>query len=169
MTFIIETARLGMREYHPDDAEDFFALCTNPQVMRYTGESAPGSIEEARQALAGYPDYTKHGFGRWACIHKASGRFIGFTGLKRLEELDGEVDLGYRFFPEFWGQGIATESGLPCIRYDFDVLGLDRIIGLALPENVASVRVLEKCGMTLERYVDYGHQGTPALYAIQKS
>ena len=169
MTFIIETARLGMREYHPDDAEDFFALCTNPQVMRYTGESAPGSIEEARQALAGYPDYTKHGFGRWACIHKASGRFIGFTGLKRLEELDGEVDLGYRFFPEFWGQGLATESGLPCIRYGFDVLGLHRIIGLALPENSASVRVLEKCGMRFERLVSCGQQEKVALYAIEKS
>ena len=42
MTFIIETARLGMREFHADDAEDFFALCTNPEVMRYVGDGYDG-------------------------------------------------------------------------------------------------------------------------------
>ena len=137
--------------------------------MRYVvGESAPGSVAEMRQKLADYPDYAKHGFGRWACIHKASGRFIGFSGLKRLEDFDGEVDLGYRFFPEFWGQGLATEAGLPCIRYGFDVLKLERIIGLVLPDNVASARVLEKCGMRFESFVAYGRNKKVARYTVER-
>ncbi len=167
MSFIIETERLGMREFSPEDAEDFFALCTNPQVMEYiVGEEIPANVETSREKIANYPDYERHGFGRWACIHKATGRLIGFTGLKRLEDLGDEVDLGYRFFPDFWGQGLATESGLRCIRYGFEVLGLDRIIGLALPDNVASIRVLQKCGMIFERFVSDAHAGRVALYSI---
>ncbi len=167
MSFIIETERLGMREFGPADAEDLFALCTNPQVMQYVvGEEAPADVEAMRERITSYPDYKRHGFGRWACIHKATGRLIGFTGLKRLEEFGGEVDLGYRFLPEFWGQGLATESGLPCIRYGFEVLGLVRIIGLALPDNVASIRVLKKCGMTFERFVVDPHAGRVARYCI---
>ena len=117
--------------------------------------------------LAEYPDYDKHGSGRWSCIHKESGRFIGFSGLKYLEDFDGEVDLGYRFFPEFWGRGLATESGLASISYGFDVLGLDRIIGLAVPENIGSIRVLQKCGMSFERRTTYDGQNV-VLYAIEK-
>ena len=168
MSFIAETERLGMRLYHPHDAEAFLALCSDPEVMRYIpGEAPPGSVEEMRQMLADYPDYKKHGFGRWSCIHKETGRFIGFTGLKFLEDFGGEVDLGYRFFPEFWGQGIATEAGLASLRYGFDVLGLQRIIGLAVPENTASRRVLEKCGMSFERHTTFdGHE--VAVYALNK-
>ena len=168
MSFIVETDRLGMRPYDPDDAGEFFALCSDHKVMRYiVGEAVPGSVDEWRRMLTEYPDYAKHGFGRWSCIHRESGRFIGFSGLKYLENFDGEVDLGYRFFPEFWGRGLATESGLASVRYGFDVLGLDRIIGLAVPENTASIRVLEKSGMSFERHTTYdGHN--VALYAIEK-
>ncbi len=168
MSFILETDRLGMRPYDPDDAEEFFALCSDPKVMRYiVGEAVPGCVDEWRRMLAEYPDYDKHGFGRWSCIHKESGRFIGFSGLKYLEDFDAEVDLGFRFFPEFWGRGLATESGLASVRYGFDVLGLDRIIGLAVPENIGSIRVLEKCGMSFERHTIFDGQNV-ALYAIEK-
>ncbi len=156
-----------MREFISEDAGDFFALCTNPKVMKYiVGEEVPADVEAMREKIASYPDYKRHGFGRWACIHKATGRLIGFTGLKRLEDFGDEVDLGYRFLPEFWGQGLATESGLPCIRYGFEVLELDRIIGLALPENTGSIRVLQKCGMTFERFAVDPHAGRVALYSI---
>ena len=168
MSFIVETDRLRMRPYDPDDAEEFFALFSDPKVMRYiAGEATPGSVDEMRRMLADYPDYDKHGFGRWTCIHKESGRLIGFSGLKYLEDFNAEVDLGFRFFPEFWGRGLATESGLASIRYGFDVLGLDRIIGLAVPENISSIRVLEKCGMSFERRTTFEGQNV-VLYAIEK-
>ncbi len=168
MSFIVETERLGMRRYHPDDAEMFLALFSDPEVMRYIpNELAPDNVDEMRQMLVDYPDYKKHGFGRWSCILKETGRFIGFTGLKFLEDFGGEVDLGYRFFREFWGRGIATEAGLASLSYGFDVLGLQRVIGLALPENIASKRVLEKCGMSFERHATYDGQEV-AVYAVEK-
>ncbi len=167
MSYIVETKRLGMRPYHPDDAEPFLAMYNDPAVMRYlTGETTPSSVEEMRQRIVDYPDYKKHGFGRWSCILKETGQFIGFSGLKFLEDFHGEVDLGYRFFPKFWGQGIATESGIASLQYGFEVLKLKRIIGMAIPENKASIRVLEKCGMSFEKNDDY--DGTDVVvYAIE--
>ncbi len=87
------------------------------------------------------------------------------TGLKVLEDWQGEVDLGYRFLPEYWGQGLATEASRAALQYGFEVIGLKRVIGLVMPENVASIRVLEKVGMQYEKSVRY--DGDPVeLYAI---
>lgn len=149
-----ETERLILRAATADDAEAMYALNTNPEVMRYTGEPMPESVDAMRERLANYPDWERHGFGRWACVDKASNRVIGFAGLKRLEDI-GEVDLGYRLIPEFWGRGLATEASLACVRFGFETIGLDYMIGLVIPGNTGSVRVLEKVGMTYEGMFEY--------------
>ena len=77
-----------------------------------------------------------------------------FLWLKYLPELDA-VDIGFRFFPEYWGQGLATEAGSACMTFGFETLHLDRIIGLVLPENKASVRVLEKIGLHRTGTISY--------------
>ena len=82
--------------------------------------SGTTSVEHARESLRDRPiaDYRKHGFGRLACIDLASGRLIGFAGLKYLEDL-GEVDLGYRLLPDFWGRGLATEAAQAVLDHGF--------------------------------------------------
>jgi RimJ/RimL family protein N-acetyltransferase len=152
MKVILETDRLLLREYVEDDAEAFLKLNTDPEVLRFVPDKALLNVEQARQVLIDHPiaDYRKNGFGRGACILKSSGEQIGFAGLKYLKELD-EVDIAYRFMPTYWGQGLATEAARASVRYGFADLGLKRIIGLVMPENTASVRVLEKAGL---RYSD---------------
>jgi RimJ/RimL family protein N-acetyltransferase len=141
-----ETSRLRLRALTVDDAEAVLALNGNPVVMTHTGEPLWTGLEQTRPRLADYPDFEKYGFGRWGCIYKPENEVIGFSGFKYLPTLD-EVDLGYRFLPEYWGQGLATESGSACILYGFETMGLDHIIALVKPENTRSVRVLEKLGM----------------------
>ena len=141
-----ETDRIMHRAFTLDDCEAFYRLNSHPEVMRYTGEPPLESLEDARQAIANYPDFDSVGFGRWACVLKETGAVIGFSGLKYLPELDA-VDVGFRFFPEYWGKGIATETCTACLAFGFDVLNLERILGLVLEENTASIRVLEKCGL----------------------
>ena len=153
-----ETERLRLRAFTVDDAEDFFALNGNPEVMRLTGEEPLDSVESARAAIAAYPDFATVGYGRWACVLKETGRIVGFCGLKYLEELDA-VDLGYRFLPELWGLGLATEASRSSLRFGFEVLGLDSVVGLVLPANHASIRVLEKVGMRPDGEITYdGHR-----------
>ena len=148
MKVILDTERLILREYTDDDAPAFFELNSDPEVMRYVPDKAMESVEQAREILRNHPmiDYKERGFGRWACILKANGKHIGFCGLKYLKEID-DIDLGFRFVPSQWGKGLATEAAVASIRYGFDELKLDHIVGFAELENRASIRVLEKVGM----------------------
>jgi [ribosomal protein S5]-alanine N-acetyltransferase len=160
MKVILETDRLLLREFVEEDAEAFFKLNTDPQVIRFVPDKPLLSVEQARQILLDHPiaDYRKHGFGRGACILKSSGEQIGFAGLKYLEEL-GEVDVAYRLLPAHWGQGYATEAALASVQFGFADLRLKRMIGLVMPENLASARVLEKAGLRyIERVTFWGHQ-----------
>ena len=145
---MLETPRLILREYTAEDAEDFFRLNSDPDVMRYVPDEPTQSVADARAILVSRPaaDYRERGFGRWACILKATGEHIGFCGLKYLPEIDG-VDLGFRFLPGHWGKGLATEAATACLEYGFGKLALSEIVGFAEPENHASNRVLEKVGM----------------------
>ena len=160
MKVILETDRLLMREYVEEDAEAFFKLNSDPEVLRFVPDKRLLNVEQARQILIDHPivEYRKYGFGRGACILKSTGEQIGFAGLKYLEEF-GEVDVAFRLMPNHWGQGLATEAAIASVRFGFADLGLKRIIGLVMPENIASVRVLEK---TVLRYTEtvtfWGHQ-----------
>jgi [ribosomal protein S5]-alanine N-acetyltransferase len=160
MKVILETDRLLLREYVEEDADAFFKLNTDPDVLRFVPDKPLLNVEQARQILIDHPiaDYRKYGFGRGACILKSTGEKIGFAGLKYLEEL-GEVDVAYRLLPKYWGQGFATEAALASVRFGFADLDLKRIIGLVMPENIASVRVLEKTGLRYVETVTFlGHQ-----------
>ena len=149
-----ETERMRLRAPEIEEADAFYRLNRDPQVTRYTGEPALASLDEAREAIATYPDFDTVGFGRWSCLSKDNGTYLGFCGLKYLEDLD-EVDVGFRFLPEFWGQGLATEACVASLQFGLEVIGLERIIALVLPENLASIRVVEKSGMTAAGPVDY--------------
>ncbi|MFG0275674.1 MAG: GNAT family N-acetyltransferase [Phycisphaerales bacterium] len=155
-----ETDRLRHRAFTPDDAPAFFALNSDPEVMRFTGETPVASLGDAAAAIASYPDFETVGFGRWACVRKDTGAVIGFCGLKRLPDLH-EVDIGYRLLPAHWGQGFATEACAACMRFGFERIGLERIIALVLPANTRSIRVLEKVGLRPEGEVVY--EGLRAL------
>ncbi len=167
MKTILETERLLLREFVLEDVEDFFRMVSDPDVIRYTGDGAK-TIEEARKGLEERPiqDYRKYGYGRWATVYKPNGKVIGFAGLKYLDDV-GDVDLGYRFFKEYWGQGIATEASRAIVAYGFDVLRLPHIIAFADIENKASIRVLEKVGFRFEKFTTYRDHEV-AWYVIEK-
>lgn len=146
MRKIIETKRLMLRELNVSDSKHFFDLNSDPEVLKYTGDEPFLSISEAELFLKNYTDYKVNGFGRWAVISKESGEFVGWCGLKLNEE--EFIDLGFRFYRKEWGKGYATESAKASLEYGFKNLNIDEIIGRASFENGASVKVLEKLGMS---------------------
>ncbi|MCH2023154.1 MAG: GNAT family N-acetyltransferase [Saprospiraceae bacterium] len=171
MKLILETKRLIIRETNIDDAESIFDLHTNKDVQQYTGEPMPLSLQEVQEGLHKHAEenFVKRGFGRWAVIHKSHNKLIGWSGLKYLTEFD-EIDLGYRFFPEYWGMGIATETAIPIVKYGFEILNLNRIIGIAMKENIASINVLKKAGMTFDKCAPY-EEGSVSVewYSVEKT
>jgi [ribosomal protein S5]-alanine N-acetyltransferase len=148
MNIVIETNRLLLRTFTMNDAELIYELNLGPDITRYTGDP----IRDTNHALeiletVILPQYALYNHGRWAVLVKPELEFIGWCGLKTRPERDNEIDLGYRFFKRSWGKGYATEAAFACLKYGFQKLGLHRIVGRAMPDNIASIRVLEKCGM----------------------
>jgi ribosomal-protein-alanine N-acetyltransferase len=152
MTYIFETERLRARLFTLADAQLVFDLNSDPAVTRYTGDGPCSDLRHAQEILETIilPQYTLYGIGRWALELKSTGDFIGWCGVKLLDE-NKEYDLGYRFFPKYWGLGYATESAKASLDY-VHKLGIERITGHAAVENTGSVNVLKKLGMKHERY-----------------
>jgi RimJ/RimL family protein N-acetyltransferase len=147
----IETARLRLRTWRESDLAPYARICADPEVMRYL--SGPMTREHSEEQVAEFVGHwEERGFGLWAVEEKSSGAFIGFIGLLYHEDWsEGEhrTEVGWRLDRPFWGRGLATEGATASLRYGFEKLGLERIISIAVPENLASRRVMEKLGMTL--------------------
>ena len=156
MDKVIDTGRLILRRFEVSDLEAFYLLCSRPEVIRYAQATPVASIDEAREFMKAAPfkDYATYGYGRFACAWKETGAVIGFSGLKYVPEI-GDTELGYRFFPEYWGIGLATEAGRASIEFARSDLGLVRLVAMVHPENVASARVVTKLGFALEKQLRY--------------
>ncbi len=149
---MIETARLSIRLPEERDAEPYLAIHSDPDVTRWMDDSVrPRSLDEERERIEGRRGLQdQHGFTMWAVEEKETGELVGAAGLFHVEGVGPDVEVAYRFAKDRWGRGYATEAARACIAFGFEEVGLDRIVGLVVPENVASARVLEKCGLTLE-------------------
>jgi RimJ/RimL family protein N-acetyltransferase len=165
----IETERLLIRPFKMEDIEPSYTMNLDAEVSKYTGDGGVVSKKEIERRIVEnvFGDYEKYGFGRLAVELKGENKFIGFTGLKYLEDLD-EVDLGYRFMKEYWGKGIATESGKACVNLGFNKLGLKKMIAMVLPENTGSIHVLEKLNFKYEKEILEDNQ-LAKLYSLIKS
>lgn len=163
---ILATARIDLTQLLPSDAPEAFALNGDPEVVRYTGDGPFASVEAAQAFLESYRDYRAYGYGRWALRRREDGAFLGWCGLKYHPDTC-ETDLGYRLHRRFWGQGYATEAGLGCLHHGFWKLGLERIVAHVMEANLASIRVLEKCGLSPVASISI--EGQPGLiFSIQR-
>lgn len=145
--FIFSSERLLFREFSIDDAALIHRMNSDPLVLKYVHE-LPSTPERALERLHNsiIPHYQRYGYGRWAVLLKESNDFIGWCGLKFRPERK-VTDLGYRFIPSYWGKGYAFEAANACLVYGFNHLQFDRITATAHIENMASLRIIEKCGM----------------------
>lgn len=162
----LETPRLHLRQFLPEDALVFFLLNADDEVIRYTGDRPFRSVAESLALIEGYRQYEDFGLGRLVMVEKSTGEVIGWCGLKYLAE-EAEVDIGYRIFKRYWNQGFTTEAAKVCLKYGFEEKQLNSIIGRANASNYGSIRVFDKLGMTFER--DDNLDGKPwKLYRITR-
>jgi ribosomal-protein-alanine N-acetyltransferase len=164
---MIETERLLMRKFTPADLERLIEIRSDDEVAWGIGGATAQSREFNEDRLQFHFDcYEKHGFGMMAMIWKETGEFFGWSGLQPLQET-GEIEVGYGMAKEYWRRGIGVECAQAWLKFGFEKCGLERIVAVALPDNVGSWRIVEKCGMTFEKNVEnYGMN--LVLYAISK-
>lgn len=144
---ITQTERLIIREFQVSDIEALAKILAKPEVMQYSLDGVLSHKQTAVKIQSFLDSYQKNGYGKWAVIHRQSGRLIGYCGI--VEEIEGKLEneLGYRIDSDFWGQGLATEAAKACLDYGFQKFNFDYILGIVEPENKASIRVLDKVGM----------------------
>ena len=151
----LTTARLRLRPAGSTDTDALHALWTDPKVRRWLWDDdvIPRATVEAVIA-DGAASFAAHGYGHWLVVDDTDG-VVGFCGLRRVVD-GGEVELLYALAPAFWGKGYATEAARAVLAHGFDRVGLGRIVAQTDVPNAASVRVLERLGMTRERRVRKG-------------
>jgi RimJ/RimL family protein N-acetyltransferase len=158
----LETERLTLRRFTPDDVDLVTALDADPEVMRYISGGRATPREEIRDDylpawLAYYERGERYGF--WAAIEKSTGTFIGWFHLRpQPQDPRDEPELGYRLNAAAWGQGYATEGSRALIRKAFEELGARRVYATTMAVNVPSWRVMENAGM---RRIREFHQEWP--------
>jgi RimJ/RimL family protein N-acetyltransferase len=158
----VQTERLTLRRFTPDDVENLVDLDADPEVMRYiNGGRATPREEIEREELPAFLAYyaRSDGYGFWAAVEKATGDFIGWFHLRpRADEAADEPELGYRLRRSAWGKGYATEGSRALIEKAFIDLGAERVWAETMVVNTASHRVMEKAGL---KYVRTFHQDWP--------
>ncbi len=164
---IMQTDRLALREVQVDDAGFILALINDPDWIRFIGNKGIHSEQLARDYIRQGPQqmYLRHGFGLWLVSDRLSRTPMGMCGLIKRDSLE-DVDLGFAFMPAFRGQGIAEEAARACMTFARQQLGMQRLVAITTPDNIASGRLLERLGFVLEG-MQPGENGQPLkLFAI---
>jgi ribosomal-protein-alanine N-acetyltransferase len=147
----LATERLRLRAPLPRDAAALLALIGDPEVTKYINVATITTLAEAQAVLERLDQrYAARDMIRWAIELVEHNEMIGTVGLLRFDFEHRHAELGYDIARRWWGRGLSPEAAGAVIRYGFSVLGLHRIEAGALPENDASVRVLQKLGFVEE-------------------
>lgn len=163
----VETSRLRLRMFRPEDLDGLSGMTSDPEVMRHIGHGHPITREETRENLASIiAAFRRRGFGRWALELKETGALVGYCGLSSGNQEFG-VELAYLLARRAWGRGLALEAGRATLRYGFERLGLASVAGLTFHNNLRSRRVLERLGMRFVRDAHF-HGFDCVHYAIAR-
>jgi RimJ/RimL family protein N-acetyltransferase len=151
---VLETERLRLRRLTVDDAEFILRLLNEPSFLRFIGDRGVRTLDDARAYVLNGPvaSYEQFGFGLYLTTLKGFGTQIGMCGLLKRDALD-DVDIGFAFLPEFWSKGFAIEAATAVMEHARRDFGLQRIVAVTNPDNVGSIRLLEKLGLVFERMV----------------
>ena len=150
----LETPRLRLRRWRPEDLGTLARWQTDPELMRHMGKPS-FSREESEAHLARFErHWAEHGFGLWAAEEKETGALIGRVGLAYHREWPHDPEVGWLIDRPWQGRGLATEAGAACIDYAFGELDFARVVSICTAENTPSRRVMEKLGFTPWREVD---------------
>ncbi|HEY7144860.1 MAG TPA: GNAT family N-acetyltransferase [Streptosporangiaceae bacterium] len=152
----IGTERLIMRGWREPDLAPWAAMNADPEVRRYLGP--PLTFEQAAAwVLTFQDDLDRYGFGFWALEARASGEFVGFTGLGKMDDEMpvGGVEAAWRLARPAWGRGYATEAALAALDYGFGVMGLPEIVAVTMARNLRSRAVMRRIGMTTDPAEDF--------------
>ncbi|MEP6654377.1 MAG: GNAT family N-acetyltransferase [Myxococcales bacterium] len=171
----LTTARLHLREWHVDDAEDAFEIYGDPEVIRFFG-TGPPVPDVAAQQLWLAERIERHrapafaGMGAWALVESSTQRPVGTLLLKPIPPANLEIEIGWHLARRCWGKGYASEGARAVLRYGLADLGLSRICAVMHPDNHRSSVVARRIGMKwVERTRQYYEGEELDLFAVERN
>jgi RimJ/RimL family protein N-acetyltransferase len=170
----LETERLVVRSFEDRDADPWIAMLSDREVQRFLPPGPAPAMETFARALESRHAMERDlGYGMWAVDDAETGTFVGQCGLRPASSMDedagSEIDLAYHFARASWNKGYATEAASAVLAHGLGPIGLDSIMGVVVPENVGSWRVMEKIGMRYEGLADlYGLKDLKKYVAARK-
>lgn len=164
----IETDRLILRDWTEEDLIPFARMNSDDQVMRYfmkklTKDESVAYMERIKEEIAA------RGYGFYAVERKEDGKLLGFTGLHDIPfdaDFTPAVEIGWRYLPEAWGHGYATEAAIACLEYAKETLKLTRIYAFTALVNTPSEKVMQRAGM--KKVKEFEHPSVPPGHWLQK-
>ncbi len=166
----IETERLILRPFAPNDLDAFAAINADPAVMaHFLSPMTREKTAEFLDRISASVDRTGYGFA--AIERRSDGALIGMAGLSLFQAplpWTPATEIGWRLTPAAWGQGYATEAGRAWLAYGFSVLGLDRIVAFTTTTNAASAKVMQRLGMARTPDLDFDHPAIPAGHRLSR-
>ncbi len=139
----IETERFSIRPLSEDDARAVHEIWSDPEVMRYIPSAPSASLEESEVRLA---RHLARSPGLSAVTERETGEVVAVCGLVAVEGTGPEIEVAYHVMRRHWNRGVASEAARACVEAGL-AAGLTQVVAFVVPENLASVRVLEKIGM----------------------
>jgi ribosomal-protein-alanine N-acetyltransferase len=147
----LRTSRLELREVALDDSQDIFSIYSCSEVVRFYDRDAYASIEQARGQIQSWAaNCSKDVAVRWGISELGNAKIIGTCGFNFWNKQYSSSPLGYDLLPSYWNKGIITEAVKEILRFGFEEMKLNRVQAITFPENVPSIRVLEKLGFQNE-------------------
>lgn len=145
---LLRTERLQLREYTTKDAPFLFQLMNSEGWLENIGDRSISTIEDAEAYIQKFylSSYSKQGFGPYLVSLK-DGTPLGSSGLYKRDNLE-YPDVGFAFLSEFANQGYAFEAGTAVMHFALEKLGLKTIVGITLPKNLSSIKLLKKLGLS---------------------
>jgi ribosomal-protein-alanine N-acetyltransferase len=144
---IVRTPHLTLRPLQPEDTAALHRIYQVDGVLRYFPNTTPPPLERVQIFIENqHKHWAEYGYGNWGILPEGENEIAGWGGLQFLPET-GETEVGFLLDRPQWGKGYATEIARASLEFGFKGFNFERIIGLVHPENIASQRVLEKCGL----------------------
>ena len=162
---IADTDRLLISKITLKDASNFLKLANSPHWLKYIGDRNLKTVKDAKAYLQNgtLKSYANYGFGFYKLqLKKENNKFIGICGLVKREQLV-DVDIGFALYPEYEGQGFGYEASVAVLKLAKERFNLKRIVAITLPINTASIKLLEKLGLSFEKRIKPFEDGKELL------
>jgi [ribosomal protein S5]-alanine N-acetyltransferase len=164
-----------LREQRLSDLEDFYKYFANKNVAKYILSSIPENIDQAREEIIYWIDLFYKNIGiYWAIADKKTDKMIGAVGYHDFNRFNNRAEISYDLSEDYWQQGIMSKAMNVAIEYAFNKLLINRIQASTIKENIASIKILEKCNFKFDGTLDEfrfhkGRYYDIEMYSLTKS